>query len=151
MGLVSNPRKVFNFRIEIEGIDQAEFQTVQLPENGVDVVEHGGSNYKIKTGGLTNVGTLILGKLRALPLGDTKAWRWLNQIQNPDTGGGDLPSNYKRTIIIKEMNSFGTVAVNRWVYSGCFPSKISYNELSRTSSDNTIETLEISVDKVRQV
>ena len=148
---VADARKVFQFRIEIDGIDQFEVQKVTLPEVTVEQVEHGDTNHKIKTAGQVTVGNLTLEKLKRIPNSDTSAWDWLRTAQSQITGGGTLAAVYKKILIIKEMDVTGTVTINRHVCTGCWPTKISQNDLDRMSSDNVIQTVELSVDVYEQL
>lgn len=151
MAQIANTRKVFNFRVEILGMDQWELQKVTLPEVEIEAVEHGDTNHSVKTAGRVTVGDLVFEKLRPLPSADNWAWNWLNQAQDMMIGGGQLPINFKQTIVVKEMDNTGTATLNRWVCEGCWVKKISQSDFDRTSSDNIIETITLSVDRVRRI
>lgn len=151
MAKIANPRKGFNFRVEIDGIDQFEVQKITLPEIEVEQVEHGDTNYKIKTAGMVNVGNMTFEKLKRLPTSDTAIWDWLRTCQSILAGGGALAEVYKKVIIIKEMDTTGKVTVNRHICEGCWPSKLSQNDLDRMASDNVIQTIEFSVDAYEQL
>lgn len=148
---MNNPRKVFNWRIEIDGVDQFEIQTVDLPEISVEVVEHGGPNSKKKTGGLVAFGDIVLEKVKDMLNTGTWATDWLSQVQDYRVGGGLLPDAYKRDIVIKEMDSTGTVTLSKWLCEGCWPNKVKGAKLDRMASDNTIETVTLSTDGVTQI
>lgn len=151
MPKVANPRKVFNFRVEVAGIDQFEVQKVTLPEIEIEGVEHGDVNYKVKTPGMVTVGDMTFEKLKRLPGSDTDMWDWLNQAQNITTGGGLLGLDYKRNVVIKEMDSTGTNTVNSYVCTGCWVKKIANSDFDRQGSDNSIETVTLSVDTIEKV
>ncbi len=145
---VANARKSFNFKIEINGLDQFECQKITLPETEIEKVEHGDTNFKVKTAGQVKLGEIKIEKLKRLPGSDTWAWQWLKQAQNMETGGGGLAANYKRTVIIKEMTPSGLGTLNSWVCDGCWVSKISQSDFSRTDSENLIQSIELSVDTI---
>lgn len=151
MTMIPNPRKVFNFRIEIAGFDQFEAQNVEIPEIELEITEHGDTNHSIKTAGRVKIGDITMEKLRPLPVPDSMFWSWLNAAQDILLGGGQLPSFYKKIVVIKEMDSTGLVAVNSWMCIGTFPKKISSNKLDRMSSDNLLETVVFSVDKCTRI
>lgn len=151
MAQIANTRKVFNFRVEIAGMDQWEIQKVTLPEVEIEAVEHGDTNHKVKTAGMVTVGDLVFEKLRPLPSSDNWAWNWLNQAQDMALGGGQLPINFKQTIVLKEMDNTGNSTLNRWVCEGCWVKKISQSDFDRAASDNIIETITLSVDRVRRI
>ncbi len=148
---VPNARKGFNFKIEINGLDAFECQKVTLPEVEIEGVEHGDTNYKVKTAGQVKVGDIKIEKLKRLPGSDTWAWNWLKQAQNMTTGAGGLASDYKRTVIIKEMTPSGLGTLNKWVCDGCFVKKVSQSDFSRMDSENIIQTVELSVDTIENL
>lgn len=145
MAQVANTRKVFNFRVEIDGVDQWEFQKVTTPEMEIEEVLHGDAHRDVKTPGRIKVGDGVMEKLRPLPTADLFAWNWFSQAQNILTGGGQLPINVNRTIVIKEMSTDGVTTVNRWVWEEVWLKKISQTDFDRSTSDNIIETLTFSV------
>jgi phage tail-like protein len=151
MAKVPNPRKVFNFIVEIDGIDQFEIQEVKLPDQTIDAVQHGDTNYTVKTGGLAHSGNMTFKKLMPVTNSDTWAWTWLSLVQDQYLGGGVLPSAYKRDIVLKEMDTTGLATVNRWQIDGCFPVKVSYNDMNRMASENMMESVELSVDRCRRI
>lgn len=151
MAAVSNPRKVFQFKIEIDGVDQMEVQKCTLPDMETEVVKHGDTNHDVKTAGRVTVGNLKLEKLRALPTSDQILWNWQKSAQNITTGGGAIPALYKKVVIVKEMDASGLITVARWILTGVWPTKRSQADFDRMSSDNQIETLEFSVDTMDQL
>ena len=66
--------KVFNFKIEIEGIDQFLIQDVKMPEVEIGAVEHGATNYNIKTAGGVSYSDAELQKIVPADGGDRWAW-----------------------------------------------------------------------------
>lgn len=150
MAQVANTRKVFNFQIEIDGVNQFEVQKVTVPTPEVEAVEHGDTNHSVKTAGRIKVEDMVFEKLRPLPTTDTWAWDWLKRAQDFDNGGGELPENYKKQVVIKEMSTNNTTTVNKWIADGVWPKKISQSDFDRMSSDNIIETITFSVDKVKR-
>ncbi len=167
-----NPRKKFNFSVEIVGapIDPFLVQSVEIPEREIEVVEHGETNHSIKTGGRVSFGMIILEKIFTTDLSaaaHTYFEDWMEFIQNPAIGGGAAPfpntatptSGYKRDIIITEFPESG-IAVNQatgiptgtvlqaWTCKGCWPSKRDAIDLNRNESDNTIEKIELCTDYI---
>jgi len=86
----TDPSKVFNFAIEINGIDQFLIQEVQKPSVSVQAAEHGDYNSTIKTAGGVEVGDAELKKIKPTPEGDSFAWLWLNQAQDMNLKRGGL-------------------------------------------------------------
>lgn len=151
MAQVANTSKVFNFKVEVNGVDQFEIQTVQLPKGTVEKVMHGDTNYDIKTPGRISFDDLVFEKVRPAPFSDTWAWDWLMLAQDPDLGGGQLPSVIKQNIVIKELAPDNVTTLNRWLCTGCWVTEVDGGKLDRKSSDNIIETVTLSVDKARRI
>lgn len=170
----ANPRKNFNFSIQIvgESFDPFLAQKVDVPEREIEVVEHGETNHNIKTGGRVSFGNLVMEKiLTTTPNLDAHTYfeDWMASIQDPVLGGGLVPTNkaidktfgYKRDIIVYEFAESGvsitaaglpiSTPLNVWYLKGCWPSKRDAITLDRTASENTIERLEFSVDFVEKV
>lgn len=147
MGNVANPRKVFNFKIEINGLPEFECQNVQIAELEIAATEHGDTNYDVKTPGKIKVGDITLEKLRSMPNSDLWAWNWLMAAQNPNTGGGQLPQNIKQLVVIRELDTTQTQVLNTWAYDGCWVKKLSQNKFDRMSSENILETVVLSADR----
>lgn len=151
MAKVANTRKSFNFKIEVDGVDQFEVQKVDIPEVELDSVEHGDINYSVKTAGRVKVGDLVLEKIKPIPGSDSWAWDWLRSAQSQLAGGGLLPLAYKRILTIKEMDTTGLITLNRYICTGCWVKKVKTSTLDRTSSDNLIETITLSVDTIEKL
>lgn len=147
MGLVANPRKAFQFVVEIDGVNQFEIQKFTTAEVEIDKVEHGETNFKVKTAGMVSVGDVTMEKLRPLPTTDVWAWTMLREAQDMETGGGGLEGMYKKVMVVKEMSADRVSTVNRWIYTGAWVCKVSQSDFDRMSSDNIIETVVWSVDK----
>lgn len=146
MPKVANTRKVFNFRVEVDGVDQFEIQKVTLPEIEIEATEHGDVNYKVKTAGMVVIGDMTFEKVKRLPASDTTLWDWMTQAQSIVAGGGLLALGYKRNVVIKEMDSTGLNTVNSYALGGVWVKKIANSDFDRASSDNSIETATLSVD-----
>ena len=151
MPKVANTRKVFNFRVEIAGVDQFEIQKVTLPEYEVESVEHGDVNYKVKTAGMVSISDMTFEKVKRLPGSDIDIWTWLTSAQSITAGGGLLSVGYKRVVVIKEMDPTGLNTVNSYVLGGCWVKKVANSDFDRTSSDNSIETVTLSVDTMEKL
>lgn len=148
MAVIENPRKQFNFSILCAGLNPFLAQNVNTPDYSLEVATHGDANYKVKTAGLPDIGTLMIEKISPATAPDNWVWIWIRDIQNTFTGGGQLPSNYKRTIEIQQYSNDGVTILNRWMLYGCWPSKINGVEFKRLGSENTLENLELQVDRI---
>lgn len=148
---VNNPRKQFQFNIIIPGLNPFLCQDVKSPDVDFDVAEHGDTNFMVKTAGMKKIGTITLAKISPAEFIDNYFDNWGLLIQNTRTGGGALPQEYKRTIIIEQYANNGITVIKRWICSGCWPSKFNGIDFSRRSSDNTLENIELQVDEVLPV
>ena len=82
---------------------------------------------------------------------DNYMFDWAYSCQDPIIGGGLVPDEYKRIVTISELAEDGTSVLNTWICTGCWPTKINGMKLDRQSSDNTMESIELSVDKVEKL
>ena len=163
---IANPHKQFQFQITIGNMDPMLAQKVTLPSPEIDVVEHGDKNHIIKTAGLIKFDTLKVEKISwggNVYSGDGYSkdqniafmgqadnfWKYIHNIQNCLVGGGTLPSQYKMDITVSKYGTDGMSEIGTWTYYGCWPSKINGVELSRVTSDNTVESIEFQVDEMR--
>lgn len=153
MAQISNPRKQFNFSIQIAPAPINPFlaQEVEIPDINVEPVSHGDTNHDIKTAGRVTYGNITINKIMTTSGSDNYMFDWLYSCQDPIIGGGNIPSFYKRVVTITELAEDGVSILNTWVCTGCFPVTINGMTLSRTSSDNTIESIELSVDKIEKL
>lgn len=150
MAKVSNPRKSFSFTVQIAQLPINPFlvQEVDDPDVEVEQVSHGDTNYDVKTPGRVKVGNGTLRKLMTTDGGDNYMWDWLESCQDAWIGGGLVPDEAKRTLIISELAEDGTSVLNTYTWEGAWPTKINGNSRKRTASENIIEEIEFSVDRV---
>lgn len=145
---IPNPRKQFQFNIIIAGLNPFLVQEVKTPDEDHDVVEHGDTNYDVKTAGRKKISTLTITKIFRADFPEAGFKNWTRRIQDTRTGGGEPPSIYKRPIIIEEYANDGRTVINRETYMGCWPSKVNGRDLNRRGSDNTTESIEFQVDEL---
>lgn len=145
---VKNPRKKFNWQLNFtkHPISPYLFQKVTIPGITVEQVAHGDLNHDIKTAGRVSFSNLVADKLETTSGSDTWLTDWIASCQDAILGGGLTPGMYKETVIISELAEDGSSVLNSWVCEGVWPCKINDQELDRMSSDNTIESMEFSVD-----
>ena len=148
MAKVQNPRKEFNFQISIVGLNPFLAQTVKLPDIEFDNVEHGDVNYDVKTAGRKKVGMMRVEKIFDAEGLDTFIRNWMNQIQNQDTGGGQLPSQYKRSALVQQFAPDGVTVVEFWELEGVWPQKADGLNFNRRGSENTQQVIEFCVDEM---
>jgi phage tail-like protein len=150
MAKVANPRKVFNWSIEIipDPINPFLFQKVDLPDTEVEQVSHGDTNHDIKTAGRVSYSNIKAEKLMLSNQGDTYMWGWIDTCQSSVLGGGAVPDIYKKILLITELAEDGTTPLNIWTAIGAWPCKVNGWSLDRLKSENSLENLEFSIDKL---
>ena len=151
MAQIQNPKKQFQFEVQIAGLNSFLCQEVTLPEIEIESVSHGDWNHDVKTGGRISFGNLSIKKISPADSPDSYVWDFLRIIQDAYTPGGALPSNYKIEIIITHYAPDGISPTDRYNLNGCWLTKLNGVELNRTSSENTMEEIEFSVDRMDKV
>lgn len=152
MAKIKNPRKNFLFGIVFpkHPINTYLCQRVQLPDVEIEQVSHGDINRDVKTAGRVSVSNLVVDKLITTSGSDTWAFDWLQACQDMTLGGGLVPSQYWEDVVVLELAEDGVTVLNTHHYSEVWPCKISGLEFDRTSSENTVETVEFSVGTVNK-
>ncbi len=153
MAKVANPRKKFNFSIQIspDPINPFLFQKVNIPDAEIEEVPHGDTNHDIKTAGRVTYGKIVCEKLMVSDQGDSYIWSWFDTCQSSTLGGGAPPALYKKVITIVEFAEDGATVLNTWVCTGVWPSSLPGDEKDRQSSENSIENVEFTIDKLQKV
>lgn len=145
---IANPAKQFQFRILIPGLNPFLVQKVKSPDLEFEIAEHGDSNFKVKTAGIQNVGQVTIENIFDATSVSPAITTWMKSIGDTKTGGGAIPSIYKKNIVIEQLAPNGQTAVQRWVCEGAWPQKRNGVEFDRKQSDNTLESVEFCVDEV---
>lgn len=141
-----NPRKKYLFTLEFDGLEPFLVQKVTLPKISVETAEHGSGNILVKTGGMVKYTELELSKLMFSNKNEAWAYNWLKLVANPETGGNGVPSQYKKNGYLVYLQPDNETILQKWQLFGCFPKEIEPEELDKTSSDNLMEKVIISVD-----
>jgi len=153
MAKISNPRKQFRFSIQFIGMPMNPWlvQDVDHPEIDTEQTSHGDVNYDVKTAGRTVVGNATISKIMTTSGPDNFIFNWKTQCQDQITGGGEVPDRYKKKVLVTEFAEDGVTIINTWIWEGCWPTKITGQTNTRTTSENTIESFELSVDVADKV
>lgn len=150
---IQNPRKQFNFSFSIIGLPLSPYlvQDLELPEIEITGDVHGDTNYDVKTAGRIQIDTCRMEKISPADGSDAYVYNWCETCQSQMLGGGAVPSQYKKDILVKEFAEDGQTVINTWRLLGCFPNKYKPTSFSRTESGNSIEKMELHVDRVMKV
>lgn len=153
MAKIANPRKEFNFSIQVVGAPINPFlvQDVTLSDVSITQAKHADTNHDIKTAGRVEVGETELEKIMTTAGADNYFMSWLFSCQDVILGGGNVPASYKRSVLVQELAEDGTSVINTWVLMGCWPTKINGQKLTRKGSDNSVEKVSLSVDRLEKL
>lgn len=153
MAKFANPRKKFNFSIQItpDPINPFMFQKVTDPDSDIEEVAHGDTNHDIKTAGRVTYGKIVCEKLQPSDEADNYLWSWHDTCQSSLLGGGAPPDIYKKVITVVEFAEDGVTIIGTSIAEGAWPSSLPGTDRDRQSSDNTIQNVEFSVDKYYKV
>jgi phage tail-like protein len=132
-----DPYRNFRFLLEIDGITQAGFSEVAIPDTSSDVVEYreGSEATTVrKLSGLTKYGNITLkwGVTDSVELYE----KWRKLVED-----GKMKDARKNVAIIL-MDEEGNAAA-RWEFVNAWPSKYDAPDLNAKGTDVAIETLEI--------
>ncbi len=132
-----DPYRNFRFSLEIDGITQAGFSEVSIPDTSSDVVEYreGSEQTTVrKLSGLTKYGNITLkwGVTDSVELYE----KWRKLVED-----GKMKDARKNVAIIM-MDEEGNAAA-RWEFANAWPSKYDTPDLNAKGTDVAIETLEI--------
>lgn len=132
-----DPYRNFRFSLEIDGITQAGFSEVAIPDTSSDVVEYreGSEATTVrKLSGLTKYGNITLkwGVTDSVELYE----KWRKLVED-----GKMKDAMKNVAIIM-MDEEGNAAA-RWEFVNAWPSKYDAPDLNAKGTDVAIETLEI--------
>jgi phage tail-like protein len=140
-----DPYRNFRFKVEIDGIIQAGFSEVTIPDASSDVVD-----YREGTDAPTNrklPGQLKYGNV-SLKWGITDSMELYEKWRKPVEEG--KMKDARKSIAIILMNEEGNPAA-RWELVNAWPIKYKAPDMSAKSNDVAIETLEIVHEGLKRV
>lgn len=118
-----------------------------MPDVEFDMATHGDTNFEVKTAGMKKLSHMTISKISPVDAPDNTFRNWSLQIQDTKTGGGLLPSQYKRTCVVQHYAPDGVTVVEQWEFDGAWPQKINGLEFNRKSSENSIQSIELCIDE----
>jgi len=148
IGIPINPRKLFRFAIECDGLETAYVQKCKIPKTEVKVAKHGEGPFIISTASKVEFGHVELDCLK--PAESSAVWwkDWLALVINLNDGSMGTPDIYKKNITINEYSSDGVTIVDSWEIDGCFPVEIDPSELDKIGEGNAIDKIKLSCDVI---
>jgi len=134
------PYRSFNFRVEIDGIADAQFAEVVVPDAEIDVVEYREGADKMsatrKLPGRVRYGKIVL--IRGIA-GDLSLYQWFRAVAD-----GDLQLRDAVIILLDAERQ----PVRRWIARDTWPTKYAGPALNARNSEVAIETLELAVERI---
>jgi len=142
-GKRKDPYQNFRFLVEIDGITQAGFREVIIPDSAQDPIEYREGNESItvrKLPGLIKYGNVILkwGITDSLDL-----YNWRKDVE--DGKIKDARKNMAVVVLDDEANS-----VTRWEFSQAWPTRYDAPDLNAVGNEIAIETLEIAHEGMKR-
>ena len=133
----NDPNRNYRFRLEIDGIEQAGFREVTVPDSTQDVVEYReGDDIPTprKLSGLVKYGNLSLkwGMTESLDV-----FNWRKEVA--ETGANE----HRKNIAVVLMDEAGNDA-GRWEFTRAWPTKYDAPDFNATGNEIAIESLEIA-------
>lgn len=145
MSSIGNTIKIFNFAVDINGVNQLTVQKVSGLEVEVEAVAHGESNHDVFTPGRVKYGNVTMESIMPTTATENTLWNLLKKATT------DLAGTVGQTITIRMLGPDEVTTLKTWVLYGAWVSKTSYGELNRMSSDNLIRTAEWTVNKIEEI
>lgn len=139
-----DPYRNFRFLVEIDGIVQAGFSEVTVPDTSTDVVEYREGNEEPrlrKLSGLNKFGNLTL------KWGTTDSLEFFNWRKLVMQG---KMKDARKNIAVILMDEEGNPA-GRWEFENAWPSKYDPADLNAKGNDVAIETVEITHEGMKRV
>ena len=139
-----NPYKNYRFLVEIDGIVQAGFKEVTIPDSSQDPIDYREGNDQPtvrKIPGLIKYGNL------SLKVGVTDSMELYNWRKLVEDGKTD---EYRRNMAIILINEQGD-PTGRWEFSDAWPSKYDAPDLNATDNNIAIEAIDIVHEGMKRI
>jgi phage tail-like protein len=139
-----NPYKNYRFLVEIDGIVQAGFKEVTIPDSSQDPIDYReGSDQPTvrKIPGLIKYGNV------SLKVGVTDSMELYNWRKLVEDGKTD---EYRRNMAIILINEQGD-PTGRWEFSDAWPSKYDAPDLNATDNNIAIEAIDIVHEGMKRI
>ena len=136
-----DPFRSFRFRVEIDGINQAGFTDVTLPDSSVDPVEYreGTDKYTRKLAGFWKEGNVSL------------KWGITDSTQLYDWYKSCKEGNVQRKNVAVKLMDENDKEVASWTFDNAWPIKYKAPDFSAKTHDVGIENLELVHEGMKRV
>jgi phage tail-like protein len=134
----------YRFKVEINGITQAHFSEIIIPESVTEVIEHregtSSTMSTIKQPGLTSFGNLVL---KWGLNGSMELYNWRKMVEQ-----GKI-SQARRNMVVILIDEEGNDVV-KWSFTNAWPNKYKAPDLNAKGNEIAIETLEIAFESMQR-
>lgn len=139
--------KNFKFRVEFNGLPSFLVEEFDPGERTIGVAKSagGGQNHVSKEGGFLEYGNATLRMVVPVEGQSLRFWdNWMDEIQDPKTGNGKFPSQYRRNFSLYEAGPDGVdVRVHEFIRA--FPVRKRLGN-KKAGDENVIEELHIEYE-----
>ena len=142
-----DPLRNFRFRLEIDGITQANFSEVQVAESTIDAIDHRDGTdppWVRKLSGLTKHGNVTLKWGMTVGASALDLYKWF-----ADVSAGQVMQKRKKVSIVVQSEAGDDQA--RFVISEAWPIKYDPSDLNAKGNEAVIELLELANEGVERV
>ena len=139
-----NPYKNYRFLLEIDGLVQAGFKEVTIPDSSQDPIEYREGNEQPtvrKIPGLIKYGNIAL-KVGLTDSMELYEWRKLVEAGKTD--------EYYKNMAIILIDEQGE-SKSRWEFSNAWPTKYDAPDLNATDNNIAIESIDIAHDGMKRI
>lgn len=121
-------------------------QSCNLPEASNPAIDVGFGNSTAKVAGKREYGEGTFSFMDAI-IADIEAEivKWQDKVYDPKTGKMGWVDEYKKDIIVTQYGPDGTHE-RPWHFEGCWPSSVSYGEMTGESADKKVISVTITYD-----
>lgn len=136
--------RIFQFSVEIQGLQQAHFQEVSGLDATIDVAEYspGGLLYNTKHHGKVKHSNLVCKRGFSV---DAQLWLWFEDVMT----GRKQDSDIRKEISVLHLDMSGQ-EVFRWNLFNAFPVKYTMPSFNGKGNDLAIETIEFAYERVER-
>ncbi len=132
-----DPQKGYRFLVEIDGLTQASFREVSIPESSQDPIEYRNGDEAPtmrKLPGLVRYGNV---SLRWGITDSMELFEWRKQIEEGKT------AEARKNVAVVLLDELGESAA-RWEFTSAWPTKYDSPDLNASGNEVAIETLELA-------
>ena len=132
-----NPRPTFRSAVELDGLEVARVQKVNIPEVSVAVATYGEGDTNVEVPGKVNFGDITLEMLMMSEGAEPWAWEWLQDVRKKP------PTEHLRDLSIVHYGADLKTVTERWDIEDAFVKNLSYSE--NVATDDAALMMETAV------